>query len=157
MSVDIAELAIVEIGKPAEDEQAAMKIAHFVLSELYRCKPVEPSRMAAQLETMAEMVTLAVSDGSKVLATGSLQTAPSLLRAAPSRTTLEGIVVADDYARLGLGSRIVGALEERGRRAGVERIEVVPASTAWGFYERLGYTTLTSRDPTYLFKSLTQD
>jgi N-acetylglutamate synthase-like GNAT family acetyltransferase len=143
------QVSLVEIPRPQENFEQSEEAARFILKNLYRDVDPDEEKLAKQLRALSKRTTLAAFDGRLMIATGSLQIAP------PDEAWLEDMAVLDveGIRRVGWGSKIVHALEERAVESGMEHLMAVPARSATGFYEKLGYEP-SDADPDIFTKDL---
>lgn len=148
MAINVARSPVIEVPKPPDALDLNQQIAAFVLTNLYRHNQAETTqKLPSLLENMARRTTLAVLSETHVIGAGAIQVGPD-------QATFEDLVVEDGHARLGLGTKIVGALEERARGEGVGRVYVDSALTAIDFYKKLGYVQASTNDDRLLLKDL---
>lgn len=80
------------------------------------------------VQLAAERTCLVAEDGGAVIGTAALDGA-----------ALATFFVHPDYQGRGIGTRLLAALEQAARAAGLARLEVDASVTGAGFYERRGY------------------
>ncbi|MFC4988771.1 GNAT family N-acetyltransferase [Saliphagus infecundisoli] len=82
---------------------------------------------------------LVATDGDEIVGFGSLSVGPPEDYAADVDCEVTGVYVHPADAGRGVGSRLLAALEERAREAGVSRLGLTASANAVGFYESRGY------------------
>ena len=66
----------------------------------------------------------------------------ALLPADDGSVDIDGLFVAPDHLRAGVGTALVADIVERMRRDGVERLTVLANPNALPFYERVGFRSI---------------
>jgi ribosomal protein S18 acetylase RimI-like enzyme len=87
---------------------------------------------------------LAVPHGAVAHGSLALGTAPTALP--PRRAFIRAVYVHPDFARLGIGRRLVARAERAAAARGIRRLELFAALSGVALYRKLGYLPLAARD-----------
>lgn len=87
-----------------------------------------------ELDAVAHHVVLLAGDGARAIGTGRVRLVN------PGVAKVERVAVAADQRGLGVGRRVMAALEDRARALGATSVRLAAQESAIPFYLRLDYT-----------------
>lgn len=132
-------LAIRPLGP--EDAEGFLRVHHAAVHESARDSyapdvleawsgPDITARLAQYHERAREEIRIGAFDGNTLAGLGVI---------APQKSELRACYVHPDYGRMGVGARIVAALEQIARGMGIETLSLDSSINAEKFYHTLGY------------------